>query len=183
MPTFTYPDKNELAELKRGLKEGGITDPRALPMAIKAFSESEFTIEMVDSYAVLLREKLNAPAGDNGLGEHAELIRESYEGRGNPDARTRLVKAVGQAAADAAGRPFGLNGVTDFWRAGKLPEGFAPPKDKTTSNPWSDRYKGRAPADQERIRIIKTLGTRAATEMARSANVDIAGRPLRGQAA
>jgi hypothetical protein len=73
MPTL-YPDKDELPEIKRALKEVGITDPRALAMAITDFSNSEFAIESVDSYAVILREKLTAPAGGDALGEHAELL-------------------------------------------------------------------------------------------------------------
>ena len=44
-------------------------------------------------------------------------------------------------------------------------------------NPWSPAYRG-GDAEAERIRVIRTMGTKAAQTMAKSCNVDIAGRAL-----
>src|SRR5882672_4355598 len=101
MPTL-YPNKDELPEIKRAIKDAGITDPRALALAITDFSKGEYTAETVDGYAVMLNEKLTAlPAtGGDGFGEHAELVEQAFSGKGNADARSRLVTAVGKAAAD-----------------------------------------------------------------------------------
>jgi hypothetical protein len=59
------------------------------------------------------------------------------------------------------------------------------PADKATKgerNPWSPNYQGKD-AELERVRIIKTLGTKMAASMAASCEVDLAGRPLRRRSA
>ena len=50
-----------------------------------------------------------------------------------------------------------------------------------STNPWSPNYKGKD-AEAKRIRLIRTLGTKAAQGMAFAAGTDIAGRPLRNAA-
>jgi hypothetical protein len=180
MPTL-LPNKDELAEIRRALKDGDITDAGAEARAIKDFSEAKYQIEGVDSFVVLLREELTAKPG-GPFGEHADLIEQAFSGKGSADARQKLLKAIGPEATDAAAKRFGLSGYADFRSAGKVPDDFRP-KDKSVGNPWSPKYSGKVPADQERVRLIKTLGTKVATQMARAAGTDIAGRPLRGVAA
>ena len=50
------------------------------------------------------------------------MIERAFAGKGNADARQTLLKAVGQEAADAAAKRFGLASATDFRTATPVPQ-------------------------------------------------------------
>jgi hypothetical protein len=136
----TYPDKNDLAEIDRALKDNGVTDPRARVQMIRDFSDHKYEPSQTDSYAVIVKD--NLAKLDTG-------------GDGAPDERADDVALIGKGGTREV---------------------------KSTSNPWSANYRGKD-AEAERIRLIKVMGTKAASQMAFAAGTDIAGRKLRGAAA
>lgn len=69
------PNKEEVAEIDRAIKDNGITDPRAKARMIRDFSEGKYVPSEIDSYSVLLHEELTKPPVDgDGFGEHADLV-------------------------------------------------------------------------------------------------------------
>jgi hypothetical protein len=82
------------------------------------------------------------------------------------------------AAANAIAARYG--GAVGSTKPGTDPNA----KGETTNNPWAPNFKGTADqAMAERARLIKVWGTEKAASMARSHNVDLAGRTLKGRAA
>lgn len=116
----------------------------------------------------------------------------------NPGARAEMIRAYdgGKFVADSL-NSYVVLVADELAKGGKPPNGEQPGTAeraddaafiaqtgiKPSTNPWSAGYRGKAPAEGERIRLIRTLGTKVASEMARSAGTDIAGRKLRDTAA
>jgi hypothetical protein len=118
------PDKTELAEIRRALKEAGATAPDAEANAIKAFRDGDVTIDRIDSWMTL--QKIDNPTSlwvatnvqvnaDEARAEQiAALTRTAFEHGGSPGARGRLVLEIGEDAADKAAKEFGLKGLHDY---------------------------------------------------------------------
>lgn len=194
------PNKDELAILDEAIAAANADPAKARPAIVKAFVAGDLTLDQVDSWFVVQKEARpdlwsKDPAQAELDEATASLAQAAFVGRGSVDARGRLVKAVGEVAADRLARLHGIKGLTDFKTIGKAPtEGDGEPDDKgkdtvadkgkgkPSTNPWSPNYRGSNPAEAERVRIIKSLGTRAAASMATSAGTDLAGRPLRQRA-
>lgn len=113
-----------------------------------------------------------------GINSDEQLCREAFGDKPNLTAQGQLVSRYGKAFAEDAAARYGAT-------LGSLKPGIDPNAKADTKgerNPWSAKFKG-GDAAAERIRIIKTLGTKAAASMASAAGADLAGRPLRGRAA
>jgi hypothetical protein len=204
-----YPDKEELKIIDAAIAEAKADPVKARPALVNAFNAGDITVDRIDSYLVVLKEKQPDlwgatldPVQATKDAETAALASAAFVGR-SIASRGALVKAVGEAEAGRLAKLHGLVGLADFKTVGVAPviadddEGDDDEadkakskaknkdgdKDKPSSNPWSQNYKGSNPADAERIRIIKTLGTKAAASMATSAGADLAGRPLRSRVA
>lgn len=140
------PDKTELAEIRRALTESG-ADPHCEAAAIDAFAAGAFTAETVDSWFALTKHKrpelwqppkAEQEHSDDDEGEHADLIEQAFDGAGNVTARGKLLKAIGQEAADKAAKRWGLKGFADYKSRGTKPNKDKPEgngKEKTT-NPF-----------------------------------------------
>jgi hypothetical protein len=200
------PNKDELKLIDEAIADTKADPVKARPALIKAFNAAEFTTDQIESWLVVKKEtnpELWGAAADPAQAErdaaNAALAAEAFTGTGRKiDARGRLVKAVGQPEADRLAKLHGLRNAADFTSIGTAPtadndeagddeaaKAKAKKKDDdkaTSSNPWSPKYRGVSTADAERIRIIKTLGTKVAAAMCKKHNVDLAGRPLRQRA-
>src|ERR1700686_60721 len=111
---MSLPNKDELAEIRRAAKDTGALPKEAEAAAVEAFSKGEFTTEGVDSWFSLQfvqRPELWRhidPAVAALDAEHGVLAREAFEGKGSPGARSKLVKAVGEATAGSVAKEYGL---------------------------------------------------------------------------
>lgn len=114
-----------------------------------------------------------------GRSEEAELYLKAFGPCPNVTAQGQVLKQCGgdlEAANQIAARYGGQIGST---KPGIDPD---PKDDKTEStNPWAPTFRGNAEA--ERIKVIKTFGTVAATKMAAKFGRDIGGRLLKSRAA
>lgn len=202
------PNKDELKIIDEAIAATNAAPEVAAklrPAIIKAFDAAEFTTDQIDLWLVVSKEKLPDlwgatldPAQAERNTENAALALTAFEGRGNVDARGRLVKAVGEAEANKLAKAHGLKSVADFTSVGKAPaadddegedddakaKAKAKGGDKPSSNPWSPKYKGTEGEKQaERVRIIRVMGSKAAARMSAACHVDLAGRPLRSRVA
>jgi hypothetical protein len=145
-----YPNKDESTAITEALVAVGATSPGAKAAAFEAFANSEFGLDNAESYFVVQGAKqpdvyfpkieAPLPVDDARAAELAEMERASFEGKGNVDARGRLVKTIGQDATEARAKAWGLRGVHDFRTPGIAPaidEAGAKPKAKPTDNPFT----------------------------------------------
>lgn len=185
MPTL-LPDKDELAAMKAALTEADANLDVALPAAVAAFKDGEWSAERCESWVTLAKSEKpelwtkQPTAADSA---NAALERAAFEGKGDAVARSKLVKAVGEHAANATAIKYGLRGIGDFKSKGIAPatadkgDGKGDDKDTTTKNPW--KLPPGPEADAARAAFIRSVGTKAASGLAKAAGVDLAGRPLR----
>jgi hypothetical protein len=183
MPNL-YPDKHEAAEIDRVLAEAGRTTPADRARAFRAFANSEIGEEswLVDQLETNDEWKAKPSEADAArMSEIAVFEKIAFTTKGTAaaaTARSRLVKAVGEAAANAAALRYGLQGIGDFSTVGKAPtaaNAAVDDDDKAKpANPWLDTS---ADGEDKRIAYIKQHGSRAAAAKAREANRDLAGRP------
>lgn len=179
-------DTTELKTMKDALIEAGANLNVALPAAVEAFAErGEWTNETAGSWVAQAKAKHPEfwikPPTEADLA-NAELEKQAFTGKGNATARAKLVKAVGEDDANERARKYGLRNVGDFARRGIAPvtddDKNKDTKPDAAKNPWvlpPDDPEGIA----RRNGIIRSLGTRVASELARAAGKDIAARPLR----
>jgi hypothetical protein len=179
------PNKEEMDAASAALTEAGVQDIESAKLiAVSDFDAGSWTLETVAGYAYRLKaahpELWTKPPSEADLA-NAALAREAFEGKGDAVARSKLVRTIGQDAADAEARKFGLAGVGDFRRIGKAPTAPNGAEDKggkdKSHNPW--RLPPGPEGDAKRAAFIRSCGTKAAAGLAKSAGVDLSGRPLR----
>jgi hypothetical protein len=143
---LNLPDKELRAAIKAGAVAAECIDPvHAAAIATQAFADGEFSsAEQIDSWFDLQRIKQPALWGGAGsvpdYSEHAELLTAAFVNK-SPDARAKLIAAIGHDAASAAAKAWQLSGLTDFSKPGVRPNGVAT-KVKGEQNPWARNYKG-----------------------------------------
>ena len=184
------PNKELLAVITAAATAAGCVDVnRAVAVAVEAATKGEFnSAEQVDSWYALQRiQQPNlfsaSTDGPADHAEHADLMLAAFQDR-SPDARAKLIAAIGSDAANAAAKAWQLTGIHDYAKAGTKPNGadHAAAKEKGEKNPFAPNWKG---ADRNRAiaDFIVKFGTASASRMAASAGADIAGRPLKVRAA
>lgn len=113
----------------------------------------------------------------------SSLADQAFLGRGNRTKMQELVREVGIDQAHKIARTYGRKNAFDAATIGTAPTdddgGNAKSKKDKSTNPWLDDS---AAGEARRIAVIKSLGTKVAAGLAKSAGKDIAGRPLRGAA-
>jgi hypothetical protein len=192
------PDADELKAMKNALTAAGANLDVALPAAVVAFrDEAAWSAERAESWVTVTRaehpEYWTKPPSEAEAARTAEIAaleRAAFEGKGDAVARSKLVKLIGEQSAGDVARKFGLTGLGDFKTKGVAPaaaddksgKGDDLSKDKPESNPW------KLPPDDpvgvaRRAEVIRSLGTKVAAGLAKSAGTDLAARPLRGRAA
>jgi hypothetical protein len=181
------PNKDEVEAAKASLVENGVQDiDAAMMIAVADFDGGEWSQETVAGYAYKLKAKhpelwTSPPTAADAA--NAALERQAFEGKGNASARAKLVRSIGQEAADAAAVRYGLRGVGDFASKGTAPAvtddkgGDDKSKDDKSTNPW--RLPPGPEGDAKRAAAIRSLGPRVCAGLAKACSVDLAGRPLR----
>jgi hypothetical protein len=175
-------NKDLLAAAREAATEAGVINTvAAVAECVERLQTGEIEPDGLAAHLALAAAKnpewWKQPDADKGAGdEHGELIELAFVGKGNATARGKLVKLIGEQAANEQARKFSVSSIADFKSVGKAPEvDPAVPKDKRISNPFEDDT---AAGEGRRIAFIKSAGTAKATSLAHSAGRTITGQPL-----
>lgn len=116
--TKIYPDKAESAAIESACAEAGMIVSAIATDAIDAFSRGEFTVETLPTW--IAEQKTRRP---HLFPQPGQLDNEAkaFEGKGNITARGQLVAAIGEVAANARAREWGLTGINDYKTPGVRP--------------------------------------------------------------
>jgi hypothetical protein len=111
------------------------------------------------------------------------LADQAFLGLGNASKMQELARQVGLEQAHEIAKGYGKRDAFDRKTIGRTPEerdAMAARAERAKTdprkNPWADTT---ADGERRRIEAIRALGSKVASELARAANVDLAGRPLR----
>lgn len=140
-----FPNRDELKEIREVIAATN-APPAAEAAVIKAFKADDITLAETESFLVLHKDenpKLWEPT-EAAKPDHSELMQAAFAGnggKGSPDARGKLVLAIGEDAAHDAARTYGLKSLHDYISKGAAPVADDGKGDKSVKpkadNPWS----------------------------------------------
>ena len=184
MTKYLLPDRKELQEIRRALKDIPGARPEAETVAVQAFlNEGAWNLNNCDSYVLMLKaERPELWRSEDGLDDVIDAERaagiaaledSAFAAVPNLTSRGKLVRELGQDGADELARKHGLRDINDYTRK---PE-QKPARPDMSKNPWAggeDEF-----SQARRVSVITGMGSKVAAEMAKAAGKRLDGRPLK----